>query len=239
MMEEKKEIPDFLLKMVEGCSAYAQLSAKYWIACALLSIVTLSVHSPIGSVKLPLDLPEFSKADFFPCMFLIISVLFIVYGSATTQAIRARWLINRFIYSSDHQFIFPAKIHLPDIIDVILFPAINRVAPLAQVFQLKNKFLPEANYVSSNLKKRLFQWYYAFLKVIAGFTLYGLPSFALGYCLFMIGQSSTRLSWISKTLLWVAGPLTAIIILTLILLDIIYTRDAIKRIGMKLVRPPK
>jgi hypothetical protein len=237
-MEEKK-LPEFLLKLIDGCSSYAQLAAKYWIACSLLSIVTLSVHSSEGSVKLPLDLPELNKTDFFPFMFLIISVLVLVFGSATTQAIRARWLINRFIYKPECQLVFPADIHLPDIIDAILYPAINRVAPLAQILQLKNRFLPEANQISSRWKRTLFKWYYGFLKAFAALILYGLPTFALGYCLFMIFQSGIRLSWITKTLLCIAGPLTAITLITLIILDVIYTKDAIKRIGMKKIRHSK
>lgn len=237
-MEEKK-LPEFLLKIVEGCSTYAQLAAKYWIACALLSIVTLSVHSSIGSVKLPLDLPELNKTDFFPFMFLIISVLVIVFGSVTSQAIRARWLINRFIYDPEHELVYPANIHLPDIIDVILYPAISRVAPLAQVLQLKNRFLPEAKVISSRRKRRLFQWYYSFLKIISALILYGLPSFSLGYCVFMIIRSEDCVPWITKTLLWIAGPITATTLMTLIILDFTYAKDAIKRIGMKEIQQPK
>jgi hypothetical protein len=183
---EETEIPEFVVKLAEGCSTYAKLAAKYWIAFALISIVALSVHSVTGSVKLPFELPDLDKADFFPFMFLIISVLVIVFGSATAQAVRARWLINRYIYKPGNKLVFPADIHLPDIIDAILYPAINRVAPLAQILQLKNRFLPEARYISSVGKRRFFKWYYGLLKTVATLVLYGLPSFALGYCLFMI-----------------------------------------------------
>ncbi|MBO9564898.1 MAG: hypothetical protein J7621_19130 [Niastella sp.] len=234
-MDEKK-IPDFLLKLTDGCSIYAQVATKYWVVCALLSILTLSVQDLSGAVKLPFDLPELSKVDFFPFMFLIISVLFIVFGSSTAQAIRARMLINRFIYSEGNNFVLPAKIYLPDVIDVILYPAINRVAPLVQVLQPMNKFLPEANEISSSGKKSLLIWYYGFLKVVSAIILYGLPSFALIYCIYMVVQFSDSLSWITKTLLIIVSPLVIITLVTLILLDIDYTSGAMRKIKGKKVK---
>jgi len=50
-MEETK-IPEFVLKLAEGCSTYAKLAAKYWIAAAVISMENPLKLTPSRRTKL-------------------------------------------------------------------------------------------------------------------------------------------------------------------------------------------
>jgi len=230
MEAEPKSIPEHLAKLIEGCSVYAEIATKYWLSCAVISIFALSAKPADDKVKLPFDLPELYKSQFYPFAFLLISILVIMFASVTAQAIRARNLINRFIYNPVNRMVFSGNIFLQDIVDTVLFPAINRVAPLAQVLQGKNQFFPEANEVTAGWKTVL-KVYYAALKLIAAVILYGLPGYALYFTAINITVNDHSLWNLPVIFLWVAGIFAGISILTIAVMDIRYTARALSKIG--------
>jgi len=223
--------PEYLLKLAEGCSTYAKVASKYWVACALVSIVTLSAKSTSDTtVKLPFDLPELDKTEFYPFAFVVIGVLLIAFGSATSQAIRARQLINRVIYRQESKIIFNGDVYLQDILDVVLYPAINRVAPLAQVLQGKKQFFPEAEKLS-RIQRYSALIYYVLLKLAATFVVYGLPGYAMLSSFQYSNNHLGRLWNIPFAFFWVLGIFSLVTLSTLVGMDLKYTWNVIIKLA--------
>jgi len=228
---EKKEIdiPDFLVKLVEGCSTYNKVSTNFWLAIALFSIISLSpTKTDTGTIKMPFDLGEFSQTDFYPLTFLIISLLIICFGSTFSQAMRTRKLIQRTIDDIKDEQIFKGNIYLQDIIDAIIHPSLNRVAPLAQILQGENQFFPEALKRSRNQKIRL-SVYYILLKSITWIVLYFFPAYSL-----IISFSRSNLfkdvTWhIPPFFFYIVGLFAIFILSQLFISDILFAKNVIRK----------
>lgn len=234
-MEEPK-IPDYFSKLLEGCSAYAKLAAQFWIPTAVISILTISpVKLPNGKNQLPFNLGEVSDNDFYPFTFTVISLLLICFGSTICQAIRTRVLIQRAIKQLKETHIFNNCIYLQDLVDGVLYPALNRVAPLAQVLHGKKQFFPEAA-TASLLSRILTSTYYTMLKMVVTIAIYGLPSYALIVSFFRIYKSHTKLWQIPSFIFWTIGCFAIIILFELFVLEILYTIDTWKRINPKIAK---
>jgi hypothetical protein len=226
-----KKLPDYLLKLIEGCSMYAKIATQFWIAIAFFSILTLSPSKASEEeIKLPFGLNPIKETDFYPFAFVIIAVLLIGFGSAICQSIRVRQLIQRSTRGLKDSLIFQQNIYLQDLVDAILYPALNRVAPLAQVLHGKNQFFPEAFKVS-RFWRVISSTYYLLLKLIVTLILYVLPGYALIHAFFRSNINRSTLWNIPFYVFWVVGLFSLIILFQLLIMDIIYTINALKRIN--------
>lgn len=234
-MEEVK-MPDYLNKLMEGCSTYAKVATQFWVTTALISIITISpIKLENGKNQMPFNLGVVADNDFYPFTFTAISLLIICFGSAICQSIRTRVLIQRAINQLKATHIFDGYIYLQDIVDAVLYPALNRVGPLAQVLHGKKQFFPEAK--TASLLSRIFSGiYYVSLKLVATFALYGLPFYALITSFKRIYNSPTKLWQIPRFVFWIIGVFAIIILVQLFVLDILYTIGAWKRINPKLTK---
>lgn len=230
MSNEEKKIPDFLVKLMEGCSIYTKASNQYWTALAFFCLVSIApAISKDNVVEMPFSLGKFKTSDFYLLVFFVNAILVICFGSAFSQAIRARKLIQRAVDYLKLDYIFDGQVYLQDAVDVILYPALNRVAPLAQVWQGKSQFFPEAQKLSRS--KRLWAYgYYIFLKALATAILYGFPGWALGdsfyYSLLYMAPGCT----ITKIFMWLMAVLASITVLQLSIGDVVYAIGVSKRI---------
>lgn len=232
---EKKEnkIPDYLLQLIEGCSTYVKVSIQFWMAIAFFSIVAISpAKAEDGKIKMPFDVGTYSERDFYPFVFVIIALLVLGFGSAFYQAGRTRKLIQRAVDNNKDALIFDDNIYLQDVIDTMIHPALNRVAPLAQMLQGKNQFFPEA--FSSSLTRRLIATtYYLILKMVASCVMYFTPGYALVVSFFG-GKLNTACVWnVPSWIFWIIGITALTILLQLFITDLYFVKGAIKRINIR------
>ncbi len=164
MPKEEKKIPDFLAKLMEGFSTYTKASNQYWTALIFFCLVAIAPSiNKDNVVEMPFNLGKFKTSDFYLLVFFVNAILVICFGSAFSQAIRARKLIQRAVDQLKKDYIFDGQVYLQDAVDVILYPALNRVAPLAQVWQGKSQFFPEAHELSRSKRLIAYGYYTAFL----------------------------------------------------------------------------
>jgi hypothetical protein len=230
MQKDMKKIPDFLIKLMEGCSTYTKASNQYWIALAFFCLVTIAPSiNKENLMEMPFGLGKFRPPDFYLLAFFVNAILVICFGSAFSQAIRARKLIQRAVDRLKRNYIFDGPVFLQDAVDVILYPAFNRVAPLAQALQAKSQFFPEALQVPRS-QRLLAYGYYLFLKTLATAILYGFPGWALGVS-FYHSLLYMAPGWaIAKVFIWLMAVLTGIILVQLSLGDVVYAVRVSKRI---------
>jgi hypothetical protein len=174
-----KPIPDLIKDLMDGCSAQSKMASRLWTTTALVSIIAIMPYSEgTDLIKIPLISENVSPKDFYPFAAVLISILFIGFGSLHAQVIRSRALLQKAIESMSDKYLVPDKIHIQDVIDCILVSNMNRVAPLPQLFQGKYQFYPEANNRSKFIKGLTFTYYFL-MKIMTIFVVYGLPGFAL------------------------------------------------------------
>jgi hypothetical protein len=230
MQKDEKKIPDFLVKLMEGCSTYTKAANQFWIALAFFSLVAIapSINKDY-EMEMPFSLGRFKPSDFYPLAFFVNAILVICFGSAFSQAIRARKLIQRAVDRLQTHYIFEGPVYLQDVVDVVLYPALNRVAPLAQVWQGKNQFFPEALHVPRSQKVRAYI-YYLFLKSLATAILYGFPGWAL--CVsFYHSLHYLAPGWTSpRVFIWLMALLAGITLVQLSVGDVVYAAGVSKRI---------
>jgi hypothetical protein len=178
-MNEIKNIPDYMLKLIEGYSTYNKASIRYWTALAVISIIIIiPTETANGSITLPFEIGSFKKADFYPLGLIFLSLLVICFGAAFSQTFRTANLLYKSVNDLKNKYVVSEKIHLQDIIDGMIYPSLTRVAPLAQLLQGEFQFFPEVEKISK-FRKRLSLSYYVLLKGIAVSVMYFLPAFAL------------------------------------------------------------
>jgi hypothetical protein len=228
MSADEKKIPEYLQKLIDGCSTYVKISIQFWIPLAFFSVVTLAPSiDKEGKFNMPLGFGAFDKQNFYLFSFLISGTFIIGFGSAFAQAMRARKLVQRVVETLKYKMVFNGNVYLEDVVDTLLYPALNRVAPLVQVLHGKKQFFPEAKDVSM-AKNWLAGIYYILLKVLSVLILYAFPaeSLIVAYRSFITSAHSITLI----VLIDVMGLFSVISLVTLCFLDVKYAVGAFKRI---------
>ncbi len=233
MQKDEKKIPDFLQKLMDGCSTYTKTANQFWIALAFFSLVTIAPYiNKDNLIEMPFGLGKFPPNKFYLLAFFVNAILVICFGSAFSQAIRARKLIQRSVDRIKRNYVFEGPVFLQDAVDVILYPAFNRMAPLAQVLQGRKQFFPEA--LQSPCAYRLIAYlYYLFLKILATAILYGFPGWALGISFYYSFHFMPPGWTIAKVFLWLMAGLAGITLTQLAVGDILYAVGVSRRILFK------
>jgi len=230
---DKIKLPDYLIKLIDGCSSYVKISTNFWLVIATFSIITVSpTKTEETKIEMPFDLGKFDVINFYPFTFVVLSLLIICYGSTLSQAIRGRMLIQRAVDDLKKQKENKDKIDLQDIIDVLNYPTLNRVAPLAQILQGKNQFFTESHNVSKK-NRALVGIYYLFLKLVITLIMYSFPGYALSLSFWRSNLYESGIWTIPSIFFWVLGMVSFFILLQLFIEELKYTFNAYKKILRK------
>ena len=229
--DRSSSVPDIFRQLSEGCSTQVKVATKYWLALAIASTFAVMPTPKDGQLALPLFSITVSMGDFYPFVFLLISVLVLGYGSANCQAIRTRRLIQRYIDNSSEKFFSNGEIHLQDLFDSIVSPSINRVAPLAQILQGKDQFYSRTA-SRPTCKSILLAAYFAVLRLAGLLAIEIFPAYAL-----IVSARKGSLFFSDVTPLnvpiyffWFFGGLAFLILIETLYFDISYSIRSLKRI---------
>lgn len=244
MKNDAIEVPPLLTQLAEGFSKQNKVSASYWIALALVAIVTVIPNPVMGDIKFPL-LPsiEMPAADFYPFACILISLLTVGYGSATSQVTRTRRLVDKYLKSKQmwsKEYLVPSTIHIQDVFDAVTTASINRVAPLAQILQGKKQFFPEAN-DRSTIVSILSSAYFILLRAVGALAIEIFPGYALTTSIIK-GKLLENISkpWgLPSQLFLVVAFVAYIIMFQLLVIDFLTGRRAVLRINAKKLSPEK
>jgi hypothetical protein len=227
--ESSTKMPEHLLKLVEGLSTYNKVVIQFWLAIAFFSILAISPTFDNDKVKMLSALPDLPKEQLYPFAFVVICILIIGFGSAVCQAFRSRKLMQRVIDVNEKKYIVQDKIFLQDIIDSMSYPALNRVAPLAQILYGQNQFFPDTKNVSKS-RRILVRVYYTLLKTFATIIMYGLPIYALLVSILSM-YCKDRVWGLPIWIFWALGVFAVGILIELLIVDINYTFGVWKHLG--------
>jgi len=196
-VEIKEEIPEFIKQLTEGLSNHIKSASRYWLALAVVSLVTISTSitsiTPDTStgginpkkaaaieqpISLPFSLGKIRKNQFYPFSAALMSILIISFGSSHCQSIRSRKLINIALRDTKDLVKLPGGIDLRDAFEAISTNSINRTVPIAQLLLGKYQFYPDKEN-QPFFQKYLALIYHIVLKLITYLVVYVLPAYAL------------------------------------------------------------
>ena len=239
-MDDSNKIPDLIIQLSDGLSNHIKASARYWMALALISVITIvsivpeasnTVINSNNTVTLPFGFGDINQNYFYPFSAVLISLLTISFGASQAQMIRARKLANTVLRATYKDINFSGDIDLRDAFDVINATSINRTAPLAQLILGSHQFYPSKD-KQPIIRKIIAITYQAALKTASYLVIYLLPFYAL-YISFIYGEllnSGNSTLVMPFYFLWVVSGLATLILLQLLCLEIIYSFSAFKRI---------
>ena len=162
-------------EVAEAFSTQVQVANRSWIALVTVALVAVV---PRDRPSLPFGLGEVSASSFHTVVFFVLVTLTVSFATAHAQGVRADRLGQSIVDSLAKTF-QPGDIHPRDLFDMWRKPTLNRVAPLAQLFQGEHQFHSSVGKCSP--KRRFFSTtYYAFLKAGSWLVYFGLPLWALG-----------------------------------------------------------
>jgi hypothetical protein len=167
---------EVIKELSEGYSRQSKTSNQFWITLIIASIITITAQPDTNNlVELPFTLGKVKTVDFYSIVLILICVLSIAYASAMIQAIRARKLIQKVIDNMDEKFYY--SVHIQDILDCMLIPTYNRVAPISQFLLGKNQFYGELN--PNKYLIKLITVFYVILKITTYIFLYIVPVYSI------------------------------------------------------------
>jgi len=227
--KDEKKIPDYLVQLMEGCSSYTKVANQFWIALAFFSLVAIFPSMKENKIEMPFSLGHYTLPVFYELAFFVNAILVICFGSAFSQAMRARKLVQRAADNLKEEYTFPGPVYLQDIIDTMLYPALNRVSPLAQSLQGKHQFFPEVNLVPYSKRKKAF-WIYFSMKVMAIIVMYAFPGFAVGLAFYRSLRYSTSLMFCAILFMSLLAFFAGFSLVYLAKEDIVYAWNVRKRV---------
>jgi hypothetical protein len=217
-----QEIPSLIKDLMDGHSTQNQLASKLWTTLAVASIITVLPYEITNTkIAIPLIDKEVSPDYFYSFCAMLISILFITFCNQHVQVIRSRKFLQRAIDAMTNKYLIPEKIHIQDVIDCTITSHLNRVAPLAQLFQGKYTFFPESNNRPRYI--RIFSFsYYVIIKVLTLSVFYGLPVLALVKSLLTISLFTAGFANLSffKVLLFPTSFIAVVCLLSLLVTEI-------------------
>ncbi len=80
-----EKIPDFLIQLTDGLSVHVKSATRYWLALALISVITITSTIPVEpknekevlNIALPFNLGKINKVQYYPFSAALISLLII------------------------------------------------------------------------------------------------------------------------------------------------------------------
>jgi len=222
--------PELLKQLADGLSIHTRIAARYWLALALVSAVTVIPTPQKNLLLLPFLSVQAPARDFYAFAFILISLLVIGYGSASCQGIRTRQLAQLFINGCRKEFLHPSGLHIQDVFDCIVSPSINRMAPLAQILQGKQQFFAKDQSVPR--RPTILIGYFTTLRLVGVLAVYVFPGYALvvAFVKSSMYRPSASLWGIPVYLFWLVGIVAILVLVQSLCFDIRYFLESVRRI---------
>jgi hypothetical protein len=219
-------------KLAGGYSNLAKITNQFWLTLIIVSTVAIiSNTGNVKKIKLPFGLGEANKSDFYTTSLILICILTIAFTSSMIQAIRTRKLIQNEIDTMPIQERFISNTHIQDYLDSILSPTYNKVAPISQFLQGKNQFFKKD---AEERGKRIVPiLYYVILKLVSFLFMYFVPIISIIMCYCRIELNDESVIRFSKGIYLPIIFLSLSSILILVIGDLKYLKNVIKRISKK------
>ncbi|NLD91292.1 MAG: hypothetical protein GX639_01355 [Fibrobacter sp.] len=217
-----QEIPPLIKDLMDGHSTQNQLASKLWTTLAVASIITVLPYEITNTkIAIPLIDKEVSPDYFYSFCAMLISILFITFCNQHVQVIRSRKFLQRAIQEMSDPYLIPKKIHIQDVIDCTITSHLNRVAPLAQLFQGDYTFFPESNNRPRHIRMLSFS-YYVIIKSLTLLVFYGLPVLAIAKSIKTISLFTAGFDNLSffKVLLFPTSIVAGISLISLLITEI-------------------
>lgn len=168
-------IGDQVKDLATAVSTQAQVANRIWLATMTVAIIgAIPRVVKDGAVDLPFSLGAVDEAWFFVVVFAMLCVLVTAFCAAHAQQIRTMNLAHEHIKTLPHD----GKIHPRDLLDMYRWPAVNRVASLAQSLRGPYQFHAKEHLCPQWLRL-ITTAYYTLLKLAATFVYFGLPASCL------------------------------------------------------------
>jgi hypothetical protein len=241
---DMEKIPEFLLQLTDGLSIHIKSASRYWMALALISVITIistitiqpstykhEENATDPSIALPFSLGKIDKTQFYPFSAALISILIISFGSSQAQMIRTRKLINSVLRENNNDTNLPGGIDLRDAFDSISASSINRTVPIAQLLLGEHQFYP-AKDNQPKARKVFAVIYQVALKLVSYLVVYLLPAYAL-YVSFIFGELfcvSNNVFGLPVYFIWFVSLMSMAILFQLLLLELLYAINTVQRI---------
>lgn len=207
---------ELIKELAEGFSRQSKTSNQFWITLIITSIITITAQPDINNlVELPFTLGKVKTENFYSIVLILICVLSIAYASAMIQAIRARKLIQKVINNMDKKIYY--KVHIQDVLDCMLIPTYNRVAPISQFLLGKNQFYGELK--PKKYLKILSTIFYVLLKLTTYIFLYIVPVYSM-----LLSWNKIHI-YESDSIIIKPYLLIVLIVISLIVLSIVFIGD--------------
>ncbi len=162
-------------KLCSGYSNQSKIVNTFWSLLVVTSaIIILSTYEKDNLIKIPILLISLETTYYYSISIIIITIFTIGFSSAMTQSIRIRKLIDKTVSSSNKKI--AGNIDIRDLVDSILNPTYNKVAPIGQLMIGENQFFNDGPQVQSNRNLGIVT--YLVLKINIILFLYGLPILA-------------------------------------------------------------
>ncbi|HET6456990.1 MAG TPA: hypothetical protein VFI02_21530 [Armatimonadota bacterium] len=227
--EESPDVfPELLKQLADGLSIHTRIAARYWLALALVSGLTVMPIPDGGSITLPFLSKVATTQEFYPFAFMLISLLAIGYSSASSQGIRTRELAQRLIDNTKDKYLYPFDIHIQDVFDAVVSPSINRMAPLVQILQGKQQFLTRDSVAQ---RSRILVFYFGILRFVAILVVNIFPGYALITAFAKSSMFRLCPVWgIPVCLFWTVGIVAISVLSQSLCSDIDYFLKSVRRI---------
>jgi hypothetical protein len=218
-------------ELATATSTQTQVSNRSWLALITVSVLAVLPESQNPETPLPLGLGNVSTTWFHFVMFSLLVVLSIAFAAAHAQQVRAQRLSNFALDGLGEQPLSELRVHPRDLFDILRVPSVNRLAPIAQLFQGMDAFYGSGKR-PPRWRKTLSIFYYLALKVASWLVYFGFPVVALWFSFDHIPWRDWRY-WA----LVVAGAIATLPILHVFLVDVVYVAQVSRVIGVEHRRP--
>jgi hypothetical protein len=216
---------NIIKELAGAATVQTQASNRAWITLITVALIAILPRSQALEIALPLGLGAVAAVSFHLVMFALLIVLLIAFAAAHAQQVRAQRLAISAIKALGNELILPLRIHPLDYFDMLRVPSVNRVAPLAQLFQGIDAFHGSENRPTLR-RRQLSVAYYLALKTVSWLVYFGFPTIAL-----WIAFSRMSLASWQWWLLLVTAVVGTLPILHVLIVDIKYVYKVSRVIG--------
>jgi hypothetical protein len=221
----KNTIRDEIREHIAAVSTQAQLANRFWLG--LMTIVVIVLLPKPTNLEFSIGFGKVSLADaasFYLFLFLMLIVLTIGFSAAYAQNMRTQQHAQGFINNVASDPASHGWAHPREQLDMLRYPTLNRVAPLAQLLKGRYQFFPQESHCPFPLRL-LAVVYYFLLKLTSMLVYFGLPVFAL-----WLAYKNTNPPDALRWLLVSGGVLASLTLLQVFVTDSFYALKALRAI---------
>jgi len=221
----KDDRASLIKELAAAASVQTQVSNRSWVALIIVSVIAILPRAQAQDLPLPFGFGTVAATWFHFVMFSLLVVLAIAFAAGHAQQVRAQRLANYALGKLGDQLLAELQVHPRDLFDVLRLPSVNRIAPIAQLFQGLDAFYGMESR-PPYWRRRASVVYYLALKSASWLVYFGLPLLALWL-------SFSRVPWPGwpQWVLLPAGIIATLPVIHVFLVDVICVLQVSRVIG--------